>query len=132
MQTSFQSDGFGWAGRVAWWLDVSVSTLVVGLVLLWLLKRGAGRIVEVGQTGIVPGQQASNRTSCEGARGPTTSGSLMGDQDRPVRESASARPLQHRPEGLKSTPRPRLEQLLHHGSRSTETGDLSRFARSIG
>jgi hypothetical protein len=92
VQTSFQSDGFGWAGRVAWWLDVSVSTLVVGLVLLWLLKRGAGRIVEMGQTGIVPGQQASNRTSCEGARGPTTSGSLMGDQDRPVREERVSSP----------------------------------------
>ena len=35
------------AGRVG-------STLVVGLVLLWLLGRGAARIVEVGRTGIGP------------------------------------------------------------------------------
>jgi hypothetical protein len=34
-------EGFGWAGKVAWWLAVSVSTLVVGLVLLWLVGRGA-------------------------------------------------------------------------------------------
>ena len=54
VQTNFQWDGFGWASRVAWWLAVSVSTLVVGLVLLWLLGRGAARIVEVGRTGIGP------------------------------------------------------------------------------
>ena len=54
VQTNFQWEGFGWASRVAWWLAVSVSTLVVGLVLLWLLGRGAARIVEVGRTGIGP------------------------------------------------------------------------------
>ena len=31
MQTNVRWDGFGWAGRLAWWLAVSVSTLVVGL-----------------------------------------------------------------------------------------------------
>jgi hypothetical protein len=35
VQTNTNWEGFGWAGRLAWWLAVSVSTLVVGLVLLW-------------------------------------------------------------------------------------------------
>ena len=54
IQTNFNWDGFGWAGRLAWWLAVSVSTLVVGLVLLWLVGRGAPRIEEAGWTGIGP------------------------------------------------------------------------------
>ena len=54
IQTNFNWDGFGWAGRLAWWLAVSVSTLVVGLVLLWLLGRGAPRIVDAALTGIGP------------------------------------------------------------------------------
>ena len=55
IQTNFNNwDGFGWAGRLAWWLAVSVSTLVVGLVLLWLVGRGSPRIVEAGRTGIGP------------------------------------------------------------------------------
>jgi hypothetical protein len=33
---------------------VSVSTLVVGLVLLWLVGRGAARILEAGRTRIGP------------------------------------------------------------------------------
>ncbi len=47
-------EGFGWAGRLAWWLAVSVSTLLVGLVLLWLVGRAATRIVETGRTRIGP------------------------------------------------------------------------------
>jgi hypothetical protein len=54
IQTNFNWDGFGWVGRLAWWLAVSVSTLVVGLVLLWLVGRGAPRIVDAGRTGIGP------------------------------------------------------------------------------
>jgi Polymer-forming cytoskeletal len=54
VQTNFNWDGFGWAGRLAWWLAVSVSTLVVGLVLLWLVGRGAPRIVEAAWTRIGP------------------------------------------------------------------------------
>jgi len=54
IQTNFDWEGFGWAGRLAWWLAVSVSTLVIGLVLLWLVGRGANRIVEAGRTGIGP------------------------------------------------------------------------------
>ena len=54
IQTNFNWDGFGWVGRLAWWLAVSVSTLAVGLVLLWLVGRGAPRIAEVGRTGIGP------------------------------------------------------------------------------
>jgi hypothetical protein len=54
VQTNVRLDGFGWAGRFAFWLAVSVSTLVVGLVLLWLVGRGAVRILEASRTGIGP------------------------------------------------------------------------------
>ena len=54
IQTNVDWEGFGWVGRLAWWLAVSVSTLVVGLVLLWLVGRGARRIAEAGWTGIGP------------------------------------------------------------------------------
>jgi cytoskeletal protein CcmA (bactofilin family) len=54
VQTNVNWEGFGWAGRLAWWLAISVSTLVVGLVLLWLIGRGAARIDDAARTGIVP------------------------------------------------------------------------------
>jgi len=54
LQTNTNWEGFGWAGRVAWWLAVSISTLVVGLVLLWLVGRGAPRILEAGRNMIGP------------------------------------------------------------------------------
>jgi hypothetical protein len=52
VQTNVNWEGFGWAGRLAWWVAVSLSTLVVGLVLLWLAGDGAARILEAGRTGI--------------------------------------------------------------------------------
>ncbi len=54
VQTNTNWEGFGWAGKLAWWLAVSVSTLVVGLVLVWLLGRGAAWILEAGRTSIGP------------------------------------------------------------------------------
>jgi len=54
VQTNVNWEGFGWAGRLAWWLAVSVSTLVVGLVLLWLVGGGAARILEAGRTSLGP------------------------------------------------------------------------------
>jgi len=54
VQTNFNWEGFGWAGRVAWWLAVSVSTLIVGLTMLWLVGRGASRIQEAARTAIGP------------------------------------------------------------------------------
>jgi hypothetical protein len=54
VQTNRNWEGFGWVGRLGWWLAVSVSTLVVGLVLLWLVGRGAARILEAGRTRIGP------------------------------------------------------------------------------
>jgi hypothetical protein len=54
LQTNTNWEGFGWAGKLAWWLAVSVSTLVVGLVLIWLVGRGAARILEAGRTRIGP------------------------------------------------------------------------------
>src|ERR671922_2526440 len=49
VQTNTNWEGFGWAGKLAWWLAVSVSTLVVGLVLVWLLGRGAAWVLEAGR-----------------------------------------------------------------------------------
>jgi hypothetical protein len=54
VQTNVNWDGFGWAGHFAFWLAVSASTVVVGLVLLWLIGRGAGRVLEAGRTRIGP------------------------------------------------------------------------------
>jgi hypothetical protein len=54
VQTNVRWEGFGWAGRLAWWLAVSVSTLVVGLVLLWLIGRGTAWILEAGRTRVGP------------------------------------------------------------------------------
>jgi hypothetical protein len=54
VQTDVNWKGFGWAGVLAWWLAVSVSTLLVGLALLWLVGRGASRIEDTGRTSIGP------------------------------------------------------------------------------
>jgi len=54
LETNTNWEGFGWAGKLAWWLAVSISTLVVGLALVWLTGRGAGRILEAGRTRIGP------------------------------------------------------------------------------
>jgi hypothetical protein len=45
VQTNMNWEGFGWAGKLAWWLAVSASTLVVGLVLVWLAGRGILRVL---------------------------------------------------------------------------------------
>jgi hypothetical protein len=52
LQTRTNWNGLGWVGRFGWWLAVSVSTLVIGLVLVWLLGRGADRVLEAGRTRI--------------------------------------------------------------------------------
>jgi hypothetical protein len=54
LQTNTNWEGFGWAGKLAWWLAVSISTLVVGLLLIWLVGPGATRILEAGRTRIGP------------------------------------------------------------------------------
>jgi len=55
VQTTVNWDnGFGWAGRLVWWLAVSISTLLIGLALLWLIGRGATRIADTGRTRIGP------------------------------------------------------------------------------
>jgi hypothetical protein len=54
VQTHVNWAGFGWVSALAWWLAVSISTLLVGLVLLWLTGRGATRIEETGRTRIGP------------------------------------------------------------------------------
>jgi hypothetical protein len=54
VQTDVNWEGFGWAGALAWWLAVSVSTLLIGLTLLWLVGRGATRIEDTGRTRIGP------------------------------------------------------------------------------
>jgi hypothetical protein len=33
------ANGWGWVSSLAWWLAVSVSTLIVGLLLVWLAPR---------------------------------------------------------------------------------------------
>jgi hypothetical protein len=52
LQTNTNWEGFGWAGKLAWWLAVSISTLVVGLALVWLTGRGAPKVLEAGRTRI--------------------------------------------------------------------------------
>ena len=54
VQTNVDWEGFGWAGRLLWWLAVSISTLLIGLALLWLVGRGATRIIDTGRTRIGP------------------------------------------------------------------------------
>ena len=54
VQTDVNWGAFGWASAVAWWLAVSISTLLIGLVLLWLVGPGATRIVDAGRTRIGP------------------------------------------------------------------------------
>lgn len=54
IQTNLDWEGFGWVGRLVWWLAVSVSTLLVGLLLLWLVGRGSARISEAGAGAIGP------------------------------------------------------------------------------
>ncbi len=54
VQTDVNWKAFGWAGALAWWLAVSVSTLLIGLALLWLVGRGATRIEDTGRTRIGP------------------------------------------------------------------------------
>lgn len=49
VETNFNWEGFGWIGRLGWWFAVSVSTLVVGLVLIWLAGRGALGISDAGR-----------------------------------------------------------------------------------
>jgi cytoskeletal protein CcmA (bactofilin family) len=54
VETNFNWEGFGWIGRLGWWFAVSVSTLVVGLVLMWLVGRGALGILEAGRDQVGP------------------------------------------------------------------------------
>jgi hypothetical protein len=54
VQTHVNWAGFGWASALAWWVAVSISTLLIGLVLLWLTGRGANRIADAGRTRIGP------------------------------------------------------------------------------
>ncbi len=54
VQTDVRWNRFGWIGRLAWWLAISVATLVVGLVLLWLIGRGSARILEAARTSVGP------------------------------------------------------------------------------
>jgi hypothetical protein len=54
VQTDVNWGAFGWASALAWWLAVSLSTLLIGLVLLWLVGPGASRIVDAGRTRIGP------------------------------------------------------------------------------
>jgi hypothetical protein len=54
VQTKVDWEGFGWVGRLAWWLAVSFSTLLIGLALLWLIGRGATGVVDTGRSRIGP------------------------------------------------------------------------------
>ena len=54
VQTNVNWEGFSLAGRFAWWLAVSISTLLIGLALLWMIGRGATRIVDTARTRIGP------------------------------------------------------------------------------
>jgi len=47
-------DGFGWVSRFAWWLAITISTLVIGLVLLGLAGRGADAVLAAARTAAGP------------------------------------------------------------------------------
>jgi hypothetical protein len=52
VQTHVNWAGFGWISALAWWLAVSISTLLIGLALLWLTGRGATKIEDTGRSRI--------------------------------------------------------------------------------
>jgi hypothetical protein len=54
VQTNVNWNGFGWAGHLVWWLAVSVSTLLLGLVALWLIGRGAAALLTAGRNAVGP------------------------------------------------------------------------------
>jgi hypothetical protein len=54
LQTNTNWNEFGWVGRLGWWLAVSISTLVFGLLLVWLIGRGAATVLEAGRTRVGP------------------------------------------------------------------------------
>jgi hypothetical protein len=54
VQTDVNWAGFGWVSALAWWLAVSISTLLIGLALLWLTGRAATRIEDTARTRIGP------------------------------------------------------------------------------
>jgi hypothetical protein len=45
--TSFDLEGFGLAGRFAWWIGYSISTLVLGLLMLLFVPRLSGAVRRV-------------------------------------------------------------------------------------
>jgi hypothetical protein len=52
--TNINWRGFGWVSQLAWWLAVTVSTLVVGLVLLWLAGRFSEAVLVAGRRAAGP------------------------------------------------------------------------------
>jgi hypothetical protein len=54
VQTNVNWVGYGWVSALAWWLAVSISTLLIGLALLWLTGRGANSIEDTGRSRIGP------------------------------------------------------------------------------
>jgi hypothetical protein len=52
VETNFNFEGFGWIGRLAWWLAVSISTLALGLLLVGLAGRGAPKLAETARSAL--------------------------------------------------------------------------------
>jgi hypothetical protein len=54
VSTNVNWNRFGWVSRFAWWLGITISTLVIGLVLLGLAGRGADAVLAAGRTAVGP------------------------------------------------------------------------------
>jgi cytoskeletal protein CcmA (bactofilin family) len=52
VETNFNFEGFGWIGRLAWWLAVSISTLALGLLLIGLAGRGAPKLADTARSAL--------------------------------------------------------------------------------
>jgi hypothetical protein len=118
VQTNLEWDGFGWVGRFVLWLAISVSTLVVGLLFVLLLGRGAERLADAGRTSIGPaiGWGCSCSSACpswRSSRWSPSSDSRWGSASSSLSASTSGRDLRGQ-----RLPQPVRRIAIQHARRS--------------